>query len=56
MRRPHPRLLAPAVVVLPATACGTEHADPSGGVGAAGPAPLGTTGRLGVGAWKRADR
>ncbi|MEU9245997.1 DUF4232 domain-containing protein [Streptomyces shenzhenensis] len=39
MRRPHPRLLAPAVVLLLATACGTERADPSGGVGAAGPAP-----------------
>ncbi|WP_181804508.1 DUF4232 domain-containing protein [Streptomyces shenzhenensis] len=39
MRRPHPPLLAAAVVLLLATACGTERADPSGGVGAAGPTP-----------------
>ncbi|MFG3295363.1 DUF4232 domain-containing protein [Streptomyces sp. NPDC048179] len=42
MRRPHPRLLAPAAVLLLATACGTEHADPTDGVGAAVPAPRAT--------------
>ncbi|MFJ3773111.1 DUF4232 domain-containing protein [Streptomyces sp. NPDC090075] len=42
MRRPHPRLLAPVAVLLLATACGTEHADPTGGAGAAVPAPRAT--------------
>ncbi|MGW7547628.1 DUF4232 domain-containing protein [Streptomyces sp. NPDC054770] len=43
MRRPHPRLfprlLVPAAVLLLATACGAEHADPGGGAGAAVPEP-----------------
>jgi hypothetical protein len=38
MRRPHPRLLAAAALLL-ATACGAEHADTSGGAGAAAPTP-----------------
>lgn len=39
MRRPRPRLLAPAAVLLLATACGTEHPDTGGGARAAVPAP-----------------
>ncbi|MEU9384845.1 DUF4232 domain-containing protein [Streptomyces sp. NPDC048279] len=39
MRRPHPRLLAPAVALLLATACGAEHADTGRGAGATVPGP-----------------
>ncbi|WP_406441671.1 DUF4232 domain-containing protein [Streptomyces sp. NBC_00631] len=39
MRRSRPRLLVPAAVLLLATACGAEHADPDRGAGAAVPAP-----------------
>ncbi|MBW8798874.1 MAG: DUF4232 domain-containing protein [Streptomyces sp.] len=42
MRRPRPRLLAPAAVLLLATACGTEHTATGGGAGAAVPAPRAT--------------
>ncbi|MER5795276.1 DUF4232 domain-containing protein [Streptomyces sp. NPDC001980] len=42
MRRPHPRLLAPAAVLLLATACGTEHTATGGGAGATVPAPRAT--------------
>ncbi|MGW7237476.1 DUF4232 domain-containing protein [Streptomyces sp. NPDC054804] len=42
MRRPHPRLLAPAAALLLATACGAEHADTSRGAGADVPAPRAT--------------
>ncbi|WP_316778419.1 DUF4232 domain-containing protein [Streptomyces sasae] len=42
MRRPHPRLLAPAAALFLAAACGGEHAGTSGGPGAAVPAPRAT--------------
>ncbi|MER6085379.1 DUF4232 domain-containing protein [Streptomyces sp. NPDC001833] len=42
MRRPRPRLLAPAAVLLLVTACGTEHSAAGGGAGAAVPAPRAT--------------
>ncbi|MGW2964672.1 DUF4232 domain-containing protein [Streptomyces sp. NPDC001220] len=42
MRRPRPRLLAPAAALLLATACGAEHADTNRGAGADVPAPRAT--------------
>ncbi|MEU2621663.1 DUF4232 domain-containing protein [Streptomyces sp. NPDC007157] len=42
MRRPHPRLLAPAAALLLATACGAERTDTSRGAGADVPAPRAT--------------